>query len=361
MEQPERICLYRLGATRWTDTQAIVCALAHLGREGVVLSRAVSPCLCAGGQVNLDQVVDQEFCGGNDIPVFRRETRNATICMARSQLELQMVLSPRNPLIAGDSTTRCGPVLEPLFETCRSLLLDPAYRSHPAYKSPYEIVVGGRRIASACTVQIHQHVVLAASLTLDFDAQLFAQALNIPSPELQTRVVELARARRTSLQEELGQLPAPDMLEGLVCQHLQPIFGVLPRADMDALLCNQMEDDVRMFSPARARAGQTTAGWTLDIGAGTALQQCAYRAPGGFLRATCEWQDDRIARASISGDFFSYPPGALYQLEQALVGVRADQVTTKIHEFYRRLGLVTPGIHAVHWAKVLVPAQRLEA
>ncbi len=355
MEPSESMCLYRLGAARWADTQAIVCALAHLGREGVVLSRAASPCLCAGGQVDLDQVVDHEFCAGNDIPVFRRETRNAAICMARSQLELQMVLSPRNPVIAGDSARHCGSVLDPLFETCRSLLLDPAY------KSPYEIVVGGRRIASACATQIHQHVVLAASLALDFDAQLFAQALNIPSPELQARVVELARARRTCLREELGQLPAPDMLEGLVCQHLQPVFGVLPRAEIDILLCHQMQDNVHMFSPQRAPTGQANAGWTIDIGAGTALQDCAYRAPGGFLRATCEWHDNRIARASLTGDFFSFPPGALYQLEQALVGVRADQVATKIQEFYRRLGLVTPGIHAAHWAKVLVPAQRVEA
>jgi lipoate-protein ligase A len=350
MEQPERICLYHLGSARWADTQAIVCALAHLGREGVVLSRAASPCLCAGGHVDLDQVVDHEFCSGNDIPVFRRETRNATICMARSQLELQMVLSPENPVIAGDSAGHCG-----LFETCRSLLLDPSY------KSACEIVVGGRRIASACMIQIHQHVVLAASLALDFDAQLFAQALNIPSPELEARVVELARGRRTSLREELGQLPAPDTLEGLVCQHLQPVFGVLPRGDIDVLLCQQMQDDVHMFSPRRAATGQASAGWTVDIGAGTALQQCAYRAPGGFLRATCEWHDDRIARASLSGDFFSFPPGALYQLEQALVGVRADQVATKVHEFYRRLGLVTPGIHAAHWARVLVPAQRVDA
>ncbi len=116
-----------------------------------------------------------------------------------------------------------------------------------------------------------------------------------------------------------------------------------------------------MFSPQRAPTGQANAGWTIDIGAGTALQDCAYRAPGGFLRATCEWHDNRIARASLTGDFFSFPPGALYQLEQALVGVRADQVATKIQEFYRRLGLVTPGIHAAHWAKVLVPAQRVEA
>ncbi len=350
MEQSEGICLYRLGAAEWSDTQAIVCALAHLGREGVILSRAASPCLCAGGKVNVDQIVDHEFCSGNDIPVYRRESKSATICQARSQLELQMVLSPKNPLLAA-GMGHCHPVLEPLFWTCHSLLLKPAYQS------PYEIVVGGRRIASACIAQMHQHVVLAASLTLDFDAELFAQVLNTPSPEMQARVVELARARRTSLREELGQLPAPDILEGLVCQHLQPFVGVLPRAEMDTLLCQQMQDDAAMFSPTRVSAVGATTGWMVDIGAGTAVQQCAYRAPGGFLRATCEWQEDRITRASLSGDFFCYPPGALYQLERALVGVKADQVTNKIQEFYRRLGLVTPGIHAMHWAKVLVPSQ----
>ncbi len=353
MEQSNRMCLYRLGAAQWSDTQAIVCALAHLGREGVVLSRAASPCLCAGGHVNLGQLIDQGFCCGHDIPIFRRETHNATICLAKSQLELQMVLSRKNPLV-GSTGQRCRPVLGPLFEACRSLKLDPVYRSS------YEVVIRGRRIASACAGELYQHIVLAASLTLDFDAELFAQALNVPSSALKTRLVELARARRTSLREELGQLPPVELLDGLVCEHLQPIVGVLHRVEIDSLLGSRMQDDTSTFSPTRAQASDAITGWMVDIGAGTALQQCAYKAPGGFLRATCEWQDDHIARASLSGDFFCFPPGALYQLEQALVGVRSDQVAVKIHEFYRRLGLVTPGIQAAHWAKVLVPGQRLD-
>ncbi len=351
MIQSEGMCLYYLGAGKWSDTQAIVCALAHLGREAVILSCASSPCVCAGGQVNIDQVVDQEFCCGNDIPVFRRETKSAMICQARSQLELQMVLSPKNPLITEFGAVSCRPVLEPLFWTCHSLLLDPVY------KSSFEIVVGGRRIAGACAAQMHQHVVLAASLMLDFDAELFAQVLNIPSGAMQARVVELARERRTSLREELGHVPAPDTLEGLVCEHLQPFVGVLPRVEVDTTLRNQMQQDAAMFSPDRVSMGEMMTGWTVDIGAGVALQQCAYKAPGGFVRATCEWQENRIARATLSGDFFCYPPGALLQLEQALVGVKADQVTTKLDECYRRLGLVTPGIHAAHWAKVLLPGK----
>ncbi len=351
MKQSEGMCLYHLGAGTWSDIQSIVGALAHLGREAVILSRAASPCLCAGGRVNVDQVVDQEFCCGNDIPVFRRESKSAMMCQARSQLELQMVLSPKNPLIANAGAAPCRPVLEPVFWTCHSLLLDPSY------KSPVEVVVGGRRIATACAAQIHQHVVLAASLTLDFDAELFAQVLNIPSSAIQARVVELARERRTSLRQELGHLPAPDTLEGLVCEHLQPFVGVLPRADVNTDLREQMEQDAAMFSPDRVATAEAPTGWTVDIGAGVALQQCAYKAPGGFVRATCEWQENRIARATLSGDFFCFPPGALLQLEQALVGVNADQVASKLDECYRRLGLVTPGIHAAHWAKVLLPGK----
>lgn len=127
--------------------------------------------------------------------------------------------------------------------------------------------------------------------------------------------------------------------------------------EFDAALRAQMRDRAAaLFAPARGRGRAAVNGWKVDIGAGTELRQCAYKAPGGFLRAVCEWHDGRIVRASLSGDFFCYPPGGLYRLEAALVGVRADPVVAKINDFYRELGLVTPGIRAAHWAKVLAPA-----
>lgn len=341
--------LYNLGETTWNTTQAIVCALASLRREGAVVSHSESPCLCAGGQVNLDRQVDLVFCREHAIPVYRRETRGKSICLARRQLELQLVLPRGHRWVAEYAADRGRLVLWPLLETCRELGLDAAL------KSPFEIVVGGRRIATACAGEVHQHFVLAASLTLEFDPDLFALALQAPSRELRARVAEMARACRTSLAGELDLLPEIKILEAMVCKHWERVIGELRPAEMDAALDAQMRDDAAaLFAPSReTRDEGRTRGWVVEMGAGSALHQCTYKAPGGFLRAICEWRDGRIVHASLSGDFFCYPPGGLFQLEQALVGARADQVAPRIAEMYGKLGLVTPGIHASHWEKVL--------
>jgi hypothetical protein len=200
-------------------------------------------------------------------------------------------------------------------------------------------------------------MILASSLMLDFSADLFARALNIKDDSLRGRVAELAQLHRTSVYEELGELPSAQRLEALVIDECRLRWGELSMSEPDQALRAQMRDSAAaMFAPQRAQSRERQAnGWRLDIGAGTELQQCMTKAPGGFLCATSEWHDGKIVRACLSGDFFCYPPGALFRLESALVGVEADQVERKLGEFYGKLGLVTPGVHAAHWAKVLDP------
>jgi lipoate-protein ligase A len=340
---------YNLGAATWDAAQAIVGALAQLGREGAVLARLQTPCLCAGGQVDLDQEVDLDFCRAHSISVFHRETRGATLCFAQAQLELQVVVA-RNHRLLAPGADKFRAALFPLLETCRDLGLDAAC------KVPNEIVVGGRRIASACLGEIKESAVIAASLALEFDAALFARVLNAPDQDLRARLAELARTHRTSVREELGALPSSEVLERQVRGHLQSVVGGLRPAEIDLALRARMRDRAAAWlAPARGRRRVAANGWKVDVGAGAELQQCTYKAPGGFLRAVCEWRDGRIVHASLSGDFFCYPPGALYRLEDALVGARGDQVGAKVGDCYRELGLVTPGVQPAHWAKMLAP------
>lgn len=340
---------YNLGLAPWEDVHAIVCALAELRREGAVLAQTNSPCVCAGGRIHLDQDVDLDFCRAHGIPIFRRETRSRAICLAGRQLELQLVTAHNSPLLSPIPADNCLQILGPLLQTCRVLGVEAAY------KPPAEIAAGDRRIASACVGQVHESTVLAASLILDFDPELFVNVLKIQDADLRERVAELVRRRRTSLKQELGDLPLASRLESCVIEQLELVVGALEIVAKDTVLTAQMRDSAAaMFSRFRQHALERIEnGWQLEVGAGTELQQCAYKAPGGFLRATCEWRYGRIVRASLSGDFFSFPQGALFRLEQSLVGVRQDQVERKLEEIYARLGLVTPGVHAAHWAKVL--------
>ncbi len=74
---------YSLGAAPWNDVQAIACALAQGKREALVLSRAQTPCVCVGGKVDVDRDIDAGFCRDQQIPIYRRDTRAGTFCLAQ--------------------------------------------------------------------------------------------------------------------------------------------------------------------------------------------------------------------------------------------------------------------------------------
>ncbi len=171
------------------------------------------------------------------ITVFHRDTNGRVLCFAQARLELQLVLHrdhlsfrgagfatrnlaaptetsrgvypkrsrrtrndtpPRDVLSQGDPLHL---VLSPLLEVVLSHGLDAWVRAS------YEIIVNNRQIASACLSRAGDYVILAASLALDQDASLLAGALNTYDSNLQTHILDLLRAHRTSLKEDLGFLP----------------------------------------------------------------------------------------------------------------------------------------------------------
>ncbi|MCL4487793.1 MAG: hypothetical protein M1570_06640 [Chloroflexi bacterium] len=344
---------YNLGTPTWAEAQAITCALAQLKRDAAVLAHLDSPGICVGGQVNVGRQVDMSYCRTRGIPVFQRPVHGHMLCAGASQIELQLVLARNHRLLLQSGSGRFRAALLPLLNTMRDFAVDASYRP------PNELVVHGRRIVSACLGEVDHCTVIAAHLALDFDPALLAQALYLPSED-PSRMEELLSAHRTSLREELGTLPSVGQFERRLRSHLQSVVGGLRPGEIDAELQEQMQTSAALaFASPLGCGGDTLRnGWNLDLGAGGELIQCTYQAPGGFLRATCEWQDGRIARALLSGDFFCYPPGGLFRLEKELIGLTAEEVAMKMGGLYRKLGLVTPGIQSAQWVRVLTPASK---
>ena len=71
------------------------------------------------------------------------------------------------------------------------------------------------------------------------------------------------------------------------------------------------------------------------------------------MRATFQLHEGRLRGVFLSGDFFSYPPDAVEQLEAALDGVRPEQAGPLIADFYARRAWDTPGVAVEDWLKVL--------
>ncbi len=339
---------YNLGVAPWQDTHALARALAQLGREGALVAFPKPACLCVGGDVDLSREIDAAECQARNVPTVRRENRSRAMCFAQSNLELQVVKSKQR-LSANGAGQPLRAALSPIFDVCQDLQLRPEYRA------PNEILVRGRQIAAGCLTEIGACIVAAASLALEFDAKSFARLLNAQDENIRTRLLELARTRRTSLSEELGWLPPTHALTRTLRGYIQHLVGGMRPGVIDAELRAQMESVAADLDAVPVRRDAPLDGWNVYIGAGAGMRECTFKAPGGMLRATCEWQDGKIAKARLAGDLFCYPVGGLLRLEEALVGVTGEQVAAKIDRSYRELGLVTPGVQPEHWARVLSP------
>jgi lipoate-protein ligase A len=342
---------YNLGATTWQEANAVTCALAALKREAVVLSRPQPPPLCLGDQVSCEHVADVESCCAHGIPIVRSHSRTHALCLTQAQFDLRVIL-PRehHPLDQPDpETLRLG--LAPLLASCREVGIGAEYRA------PDEIVAHGRRIARGCQGEVCKCTIACASLALEFDADSFAEMLIAPDENLRSRLVELLRARRTSVAEEMPAPLSSDVLEHSICANLRHAFGELQPGVMDQALMTRMRQLPHEWrEPSQGhRVTGGTKGWNVDVGAGTELQQRTCNAPGGLLRATCEWHNRRIVNAMLSGDFLCYPPGCLHRFESALEGVSVGQVAAKVCDFYREFGWITPGVLPGHWTQVLMP------
>ena len=89
--------LYDLGAVSWWESQCFYHAMAHLGREGLIVCYPSSPYVCLGLHDDLDQEIDREYCEEQGIPIFRRETGGGVVYLDNRQVFFQLVLRRDNP------------------------------------------------------------------------------------------------------------------------------------------------------------------------------------------------------------------------------------------------------------------------
>ena len=89
--------LYRLGLVPWQESQLAYHALAHLGREGLILCSPSRPYVSVGYFQDPVQELDLGYCSAAGLPVFRREVGGGAVYLDRHQLFWQVVLGREHP------------------------------------------------------------------------------------------------------------------------------------------------------------------------------------------------------------------------------------------------------------------------
>jgi len=350
------IRLLDLGLVPSLRSQTLYHALAHGmtsdAPDTILLVSTIDPYVCIGFHQDLEEEVDLDYCRAQGLPVYRREVGGGAVYLDRNQIFTQWVFH-RDHLPASVQH-RFEFHIRPLVDTYRDLGIE-------AYHRPLnDIHVGGKKIGGTGAASIGDAEVVVGSLMFDFDSQVMARVLKVPSEKMRDKVSQTLREYMTTITRETGRAPDRERVKAIYLDKTRAALGaeIVPGAlteREDALL---REWDERFLAPQwlHQRGGSNQSG--VKIHDGLRVVEAAHKAPGGLIRVTALLREDRIDGLTISGDFTLLPASGVSSLEQAVCGPgsQRDEVLGRIEEVYAVMGIESPGVTPEDFAIAILEA-----
>jgi lipoate-protein ligase A len=335
--------LYDIGHVPWIQSQLIYHAMPRLGLEGINYIAPATPYV-------VEQDIDLDFCRAQDIPVFRREVGGGGVYLDGDQIFYQIILHKDNPLAAGDKAQLYRRFLQPVADAYTALGIPAQYR-------PVNDVIttDGRKISGTGAAEMGDYVVLVGNFIVDFDYTTMVKVLRVPDEKFRDKVFKSMQENLSTIQREIGEAPAWEVLTATLTQHFEQVMGPLEPGQMPAEVYAEIERMTPRFMDDEwlYKRGKRVRGREVKIASGVNVVHKVLKAPGGLVRGISEIRDDRIVSTSISGDFFFYPAEKLATLEEALAGVRLDEVEPTITDFYQAESIESPGVTPADFAKAI--------
>jgi lipoate-protein ligase A len=342
--------LYNLGHIPWIQSQLIYHAMPRLELEGINYITPATPYVCIGYHQDVEQDIDMDFCQAQGIPVFRREVGGGGVYLDGDQIFYQIILHKDNPLAAGDKTELYQRFLQPVADAYTTLGIPAQYR-------PVNDVITaeGRKISGTGAAEMGDYVVLVGNLIVDFDYATMVKVLRVPDEKFRDKVFKSMQENLTTIKREIGKSPSWEVLTTTLTRHFKQVTGPLEPDQIPAEVYAEVERLIPRFTSDEwlYKRGKRVRGRDVKIASRVNVVHQVHKAPGGLIRGISEIRDNRIVSTSISGDFFFYPVAKLAALEEALTGVKLDEVESTIAGFYQAEGIESPGITPADFARVI--------
>jgi lipoate-protein ligase A len=337
--------VYNPGALPGQASMVVFHAVAHLGREALIVVSPGDTLVSVGYFQDAAEVVDLDFCREVGIPVMRREIGGGATLLDGDQVFYQVVLRRDNPLVPRDVDTLYRRFTEPAVATYRDLGIETKFR-------PINDVVTaeGRKIAGEGGGDVGDCIVFVGGILLDFDYEKMARILRVPDEKYRDKIHKTMEENLTTVFKETGHKPSREEVEKLLIKNFEKVLGPLEPSGLDeeltakmAELEKRMTGDEFLFRKIRKSGARE-----IRVREGVRFVEGTYKAPGGLVSVFAEVVDDRLEGVSITGDFTCAPKDALGELERRLAGIAFNPpaVASATEAFYDETGTQTPGVAA---------------
>lgn len=356
-----KIRLLDLGTVPYLRSQTIFHGIAHAmdaeTPDTITLMSPREPYVCVGFHQDLEKEIDVSYCEANGIPMTRREIGGGAVYLDSGQVFYHWIFQPSHLPRAIDDVFK-------LY--CRTLVetycaIDIAAEHRPVN----DIVVRGRKIGGTGAASIGQSIVLAGSLMFDFNFELMARVLKVPSEKFRDKVYQSLQEYMTTIKRELGEEKDRDAVKGILIEQCRHILGVDIEpgelTDKEWRVIEQLDEQFQSADWLYQKGSLRQQG--VKIREGVRVAEAAHKAKGGLIRVTACIREGCIDDISLSGDFFLYPATALAALEQELRGapLERDALSRRIDGFYAASAVQSPGVSVDDWVTAILLVSEQQA
>lgn len=344
-----------IGLVSPVRSQAIYHGVAHAMTpetpSTIILVGPNDPYACIGYHQDLEKEVDVDYCRELGLPVYRREVGGGAVYLDDGQLFTQWIF--RRGDLPLDLEKRFSLYIEPLVNTYQTMGINAMHRP------VNDIHVEGKKIGGTGAAQMGDADVVVGSLMFDFNFELMARVLKVPSEKMRDKIYQSLVEYMTTMTRELGQAPDYEMVKR---EYLNQCAKTLKT---ELVMGEPTPDELAMTDEIEARLlsdewlyqkGGLRQTGAVKIHTDVYLLEAAYKASGGLIRSTARLREGRIDDLTLSGDFTMLPAFAVGALEQALRGVILDSepVQARVSEFYNSLPVQSPGVGIDDWVAAVM-------
>ena len=320
------IRLIDFGEVSWLQSQTIYHALAYAKKEStpdtIVFAVPVDSYVCIGFHRDLEREIDIEFCLANEIPVFRRETGGGTVYIDDEQLFTQWIFAPKNLPKRVDERFKL--FIKPTIETYKFFGIDAAFFP------PNDVHIKGRKIVGTGAAHIGNAEVVTGNFLFDFDCEMMAKILKVPSENFREIVYDSLLKFMTTMKRELGTVPDKEELKAVYIQECEKILGrkivvgslTDEEYEMMAELDKKFVTKEWLYQYKTKNNGKRL----VKIHANVWLYETIYKTDSHSIHISLRVKGKRIDTISIRGDFVFNPPTRLRGLERILRNVELSPI-----------------------------------
>ena len=275
-----------------------------------------------------EQVLDLDFCRANNIDFRRRVNGGGAIYAGAGSAFLVYFVPTSHPGVPETTAEAFPQILSALAETFRELYGFPA-----EYRPLNDVQVEGRKLIPT-SLKIENGVMTFRIVVnvKEMNTEVAGKAMPMPPEKVKDKVLKDLQSRFTCLEREAGRPLTGDDLEAMARAAVAHAFG-------DPVLePGELTDAERAYAE-EFRAQYDNDGWLYGksersrfagvVQPGDEVGRGREKAVGGMLWATLAVRDGTIVHAILNGDWHPRPIDGVRWLEEALVGVAADEASVR--------------------------------